>query len=168
MGSKEVFWVTGREHTAFLGGDGNVPLLGKWVFLQLYPKLKNQSKALTGLSTCQTAVLFYLAYFKYTGLAKSHPIICQPWIIISSNWLNWGARCKENDPHWALGFICVNWLTGQMGLISGSHFFIPSQWNWLDSQQQSYGSFSFVPEGSHLLPFAIFKVFIAVYHTGTG
>lgn len=33
------------------------------------------------------------------GLTKSHPIICQPWIIISFNWLNWGARCKENDPH---------------------------------------------------------------------
>lgn len=37
--------------------------------MQLYPKLKNQSKALTGLFTCQTAVLFYLAYFKYVGLA---------------------------------------------------------------------------------------------------
>lgn len=46
--------------------------------------------------------------------------------------------------------------------------FVCSQWNWLDSQQQSYGS-SFVPGGSHLLlPFAIFKVFIAVYCPGTG
>lgn len=81
------------------------------------------------------------------GLAKSHPIICQPWIIISFNWLNWGARCKENDPG----------ESGQMGWSSGS-LFIPRLWKRLDSSQQSYGS-SCVPEGSHLLlPIAIFKV----------